>query len=144
MELSAKIINGFKLLAIIAKSFIDLQSYLKKSPTQSFWFVKNQTCHLKEANHLVFTANQMTKMCIVIVYQPGCDVITFEINDTHREKLSFSPFSTRMAAWLSLIFFACLHIQLSSIHSYYEQIGKRRFVKYDEWVSLWVSLNLTF
>ena len=32
-----------------------------------------------------------------------------EINDTHREKLLFIQFSTRMVAWLLLKFFICLH-----------------------------------
>ena len=39
------------------------------------------------------------------------------VNDTHREKLCFTRFSTRMAACLLLTFFICLHDQLSSIHS---------------------------
>ena len=37
-------------------------------------------------------------------------------NDTHREKLCFTQFSTRMPAWLLVTFFICLHNQLSSIH----------------------------
>ena len=41
----------------------------------------------------------------------------FHVNDTHREKLSFTQFSTRMAAWLLLIFFICLYNHLGSIHS---------------------------
>ena len=42
-----------------------------------------------------------------------------KFNDTHREKLCFIQFSTGMAAWLLLIFFICLHNQLSSImHSF--------------------------
>ena len=41
----------------------------------------------------------------------------FHVNDTHREKLSFTYFSTRMAAWLLLIFFICLYNHLGSIHS---------------------------
>ena len=36
-------------------------------------------------------------------------------NDTHREKLSFIQFSTRMAGWLFLMDLICLHNQLSSI-----------------------------
>ena len=39
-----------------------------------------------------------------------------KVNDTHKEKLCFTLFSTKMAAWLLLIFFVCLHNQLSSIH----------------------------
>ena len=38
-------------------------------------------------------------------------------NDTRREKLCFIQFSTRMAAWLLLTVFICLHNHLSSIHS---------------------------
>ena len=36
-------------------------------------------------------------------------------NDTHREKLNFIQFSTRMADWLLLTFLICLYNQLSSI-----------------------------
>ena len=50
---------------------------------------------------------------------------SLKINDTHRKKLCFTQFSTRMAAslgclaaWLLLtFFFMCFHKQLSSIHS---------------------------
>ena len=35
----------------------------------------------------------------------------------HMEKLCFTQISTRIAAWLLLTFFKCLHNQLSSIHS---------------------------
>ena len=38
-----------------------------------------------------------------------------EVNDTHREKLCFTQFSRRIAAWLLLTFFECLHNQLSFI-----------------------------
>ena len=37
-------------------------------------------------------------------------------NNTHKEKLHFTQISTRMAAWVLLAFFICLHNQLSSIH----------------------------
>ena len=33
------------------------------------------------------------------------------------EKHFFNQFSTRIAAWMLMTFFICLHIQLSSIHS---------------------------
>ena len=39
------------------------------------------------------------------------------LNDTRRENLCFAQISIRMAAWLLLTFFVCLHNQLSSIHS---------------------------
>ena len=39
------------------------------------------------------------------------------VNDAHREKLCFTQFITRMAAWLLLTFFICLHNQLSSVYS---------------------------
>ena len=39
----------------------------------------------------------------------------FFINDTHREKLCFIQFSTRMDSWLLLTFLICLQSQLSSI-----------------------------
>ena len=39
------------------------------------------------------------------------------VNDTHREKLCFTQFSTRMAAWLLLIFSICLRNQVGSLHS---------------------------
>ena len=38
------------------------------------------------------------------------------INAAHGEKLRFTQFSTKVAAWL-LLTFSCLHNQLSSIHS---------------------------
>ena len=41
----------------------------------------------------------------------------FNLNDTHREKLCSTKFSTRMTVWLLLTFFICLHNQLSSIYS---------------------------
>ena len=41
---------------------------------------------------------------------------TFPVNGTHREKLCFTQFSIRMAAWLLLTFSICLHNQLSSIY----------------------------
>ena len=39
------------------------------------------------------------------------------INNTHKEKLCFTHFSTRMATWLLLTFYICEHNQLNSIHS---------------------------
>ena len=39
------------------------------------------------------------------------------IDDTHMEKLCFTQFSTRMAAWLLLTFFICLHNHLNYIYS---------------------------
>ena len=39
------------------------------------------------------------------------------VNDSLKEKLCFTQFSTRMAVWLLLTFFICLYNQLSSIHS---------------------------
>ena len=44
-------------------------------------------------------------------------VSTLTFNDTHREKLCFIQFSTRMAVWPLLTFFICLHNHLSSMHS---------------------------
>ena len=44
-------------------------------------------------------------------------IITFFINDTHRENLFYFQLSTRMVDWLLLTVFICLHNQLSSIHS---------------------------
>ena len=40
----------------------------------------------------------------------------FQLNNTLSYELWFAQFSTRMAAWLLLIFFICLHSQLSSTH----------------------------
>ena len=37
------------------------------------------------------------------------------IMDTHKEKLGFIQFSTKMASWLVLTFLICLHNQLSYI-----------------------------
>ena len=52
-------------------------------------------------------------------------------NDTHREKLCFTQFSTRMAPWLLLTFFVCLHNQLSSIHSIITYYRVQMFEKGD-------------
>ena len=38
-------------------------------------------------------------------------------NDTHREKLCFTQFSTRTTAWLLLTLLICLQNQLRSIYS---------------------------
>ena len=38
-------------------------------------------------------------------------------NDTHKQKVRFTQFSTSMAAWLLLTFLVCLYNQLSSTHS---------------------------
>ena len=46
---------------------------------------------------------------------PAANLTNF--NDTHTWKICFTQFSTRMAAWLLLIFSICLHNQLSSLHS---------------------------
>ena len=37
------------------------------------------------------------------------------INNTYKEKLCFTHFSTRMATWLLLTFYICEHNQLSRI-----------------------------
>ena len=39
------------------------------------------------------------------------------INNTHKEKLCFTHFSTKMATWLLLTFYICEHNKLNSIHS---------------------------
>ena len=44
-----------------------------------------------------------------------CDID--DLNDTHREELCFTQFSTKMATWLLLTFFICLHNQLSLMQS---------------------------
>ena len=40
-----------------------------------------------------------------------------EVDDTHRKKLCFTQFSTRMAAWLFPTFFIYLYNQFKSMHS---------------------------
>ena len=53
------------------------------------------------------------------------------INDTHREKLyGFIQFSTRMAGWLLLTFFICLHNQLSSNTFHYHVLTEQMFEKF--------------
>ena len=37
------------------------------------------------------------------------------VNNTHREKLCFIQFSTKIAGWLLPTFLICLHNQLNSI-----------------------------
>ena len=68
-----------------------------------------------------------------------------------REKLCFTQFSTRMAAWLLLTFFICLHNQLSSIHSL-SGIKEYKCLKNvihqidskNEWLLLWASFTPKF
>ena len=52
-----------------------------------------------------------------------------KINDTLREKMCFTQFSTRMPALLFLTFFICSHNQLSSIHSIVTRIKEYRCLK---------------
>ena len=42
------------------------------------------------------------------------------LNNTHKEKLCFTQFSTRMTAWLLLTFFTCLLNPLTSINSIFK------------------------
>ena len=55
------------------------------------------------------------KMGLKCKYQILYNILVTD--DTYREKLCFTQFSTRMAAWLLLTFFTCLHKQLNSVHS---------------------------
>ena len=50
------------------------------------------------------------------------------VNDAQREKIYFTRFSRRMAAWLLLTFPMCLHNQLSSTH-YITRIKDYRSLK---------------
>ena len=47
-------------------------------------------------------------------------------NDTHREKLCFIQFSTKIAGWLLPTFLICLHNQLSSIIHFITRIKSTR------------------
>ena len=62
----------------------------------------------KVQRHLAITAE---------VLNIPVDIISPSSNDTHREKLCFTEFSTTMFAWLLLTFLICLRNQLSFIHS---------------------------
>ena len=73
----------------------------------------------------------------------------FMINDTHKKKLGFTQFRTRMAAWLPLTFFMCLHNQLSSIHSavtYYRCLKNviHQIDTKNEWLLLSASFTAKF
>ena len=68
-------------------------------------------------------------------------------NDTHREQLCFTQFSTRMAGWLFLIFFIYLHNQLSSIHSistYKEYRCLKNVIHQTDSKSKWSLLSASF
>ena len=52
-------------------------------------------------------------------------------NDTHREKLCFTQFSTRTTAWLLLTLFVCLQNQLRSIYSIIAYWSIKMFEKSD-------------
>ena len=71
-----------------------------------------------QTSPLIFSANQCTGF-----YITGTSLVkeltlcNNYLNDTHRERLGFTQFSTGMAGWLLLIFLICLHNQLSSIYS---------------------------
>ena len=55
-----------------------------------------------------------TALIITLIVADHCNTLGIGINDTQREKLCFTQFSTRTAIWLPLTFFICLHNQLSS------------------------------
>ena len=61
---------------------------------------------------------ETVKPFVVFIHLPNnLNFLYSHFFDTHREKLCFTQFSTRMAGWLLLTFFICLHNKLSSIHS---------------------------
>ena len=67
-------------------------------------------------------------------------------NDTHREKLRFTKFSTKMAAWLLLDFFICLRNHLSSIHSIvtYQKVCFKIVVLRNNSKNQWLLLSASF
>ena len=68
-------------------------------------------------------------------------------NDTHREQLCFTQFSTRMAGWLFLTFFIYLHNQLSSTHSiitYKEYRCLKNVIHQTDSKSKWSLLSASF
>ena len=63
-------------------------------------------------------------------------------NDTHREKLCFTQFSTTMAAWLLLTFSISSHNQFSSmmfVKNVIHQIGSK-----NEWLLFTASFTAKF
>ena len=83
------------------------------------------------------------------IYHPQfCPKCLF--NNTEREKLCFTLFSTRMAPWLVLAFFIYLHNQLSSIHAIITFIKYRCLKNFhssnseNEWLLLFASFTAKF
>ena len=74
-------------------------------------------------------------------------IITFFINDTHRENLFYFQLSTRMVDWLLLTVFICLHNQLSSIHtiiSYSEYSCLKNVIHQIDSKNEWLLLRASF
>ena len=69
-------------------------------------------------------------------------------NDAHREKLCFTQFSIRIAAWLLLTFFIYLHDQLTPIHFIitYRCLKKviHQIENKNEWLLLLASFTAKF
>ena len=66
------------------------------------------------------------------------------VSDTHREKLCFTQFSTRMETWLLLTFFMCLHNQLRIKSTDVCEKGVHQIDSKNEWLLLSASFTAKF
>ena len=74
-----------------------------------------------------------------IIFFCPCNVYTWSFNDTDKEKLCFTQFIARMAAWLLLSFIIRLHNQLSKFYTFYYHILKSA----DVWKSWFFPVSFT-
>ena len=69
-----------------------------------------------ELNDVIFSwYNEDNKRFLIICNESHLWIEAGRVNDTHRERLCFTQFSTRMTAWLLLTFF---HVFTQSIKFY--------------------------
>ena len=68
---------------------------------------------------------------------------TFFINDTHTQELDSVQKFIQIQGWLLLMFFICLHNQLSSFNSIIIQMSEKRVHQVDS-KNEWLLLSVTF
>ena len=68
---------------------------------------------------------------------------TFLINDTHMQELDSVQKFIQIQGWLLLMFFICLHNQLSSLNSIIIQMSEKRVHQVDS-KNEWLLLSVTF
>ena len=66
------------------------------------------------------------------------------VNDTHRKKLCFTQFSTRMAVWLILTVFLCFHNQFKNVNQQIDSKNKQLLLSAIFTVRFGLAFVLTF